>query len=234
MINFKLLIFTCLFLLNCKKETHKNTDANNIVKSVSELEVDQELYSIDLNDFLLFIDADEEDFEISNLEQDTILIKKRLYKTLDGSTLKSKKDLKIVTVNEVIYFDLLQYTVDDNPATLLGLNIKKEVNSGQVEEYYFAESKKYSKWVSENHSNEIKKKSINHQKTFFDNLLKEEENYKICCKEYITKAQSFLKADQNYLQSFEDLNTELIITERVIRIKYEENQVIKQKTIIYH
>lgn len=223
------LISFCLF--SCKESKTESNIKSEVTKNHQEVEKP----FFDLGDFVLYIDADEEDFDISNVENDTIKIKKSLYKNLDGGVLKPKEGLKILNISENILIDVLQYTIDDNPASPLDLNIKKELNKNEVRFYTFESAKKYAIWLHDIHYGKIKEKSIYFQNKFFLNLQENKIKYLDCCKEYITQAEDFLKSDKNILNDFKSLHVEPIIKQRIIKIKYiNKNNLTKEKIILYN
>lgn len=221
------LFLICLLLLNCK-----NKVKSKVKIPVSSVKV-KKAPKFNLGDFYLEINADREDFDISNIQTDTIKIKKTLYKNIDGAVLKPKANIEILSISEDIFLGVKQYTVDDNPATSLNLNLKKEVRKSERINYTFDNVEKFKKWLLNNHFLKIKEESINFQKNFFTKLLKNKVQYLECCEEYISKANDFLESDKNNLNNFEELNLEPFIKKRILIINYIHNLDQKEKVIIY-
>lgn len=224
----KLLFFISTIFISCNKANHSNTATTEV------RDINQNNPFFNLGDFKLYLNADEEDFKISDITKDTIKIEKILYRTLDGALIKPRKGVNIKSIKEVITIDMLQYTIDDNPATPLGLNISLGNDENNINSYQLKSIKENQKLIHNTDFKKIINKSITYQTKFYNQLLKNENKYIDCCKEYITKAKDFTNSDKNKFKNFQDLNLEPIIKKRIIEIKYIHSNIEKKKIIIYN
>lgn len=228
-----ILILLSVSFLNCKVAVKGKINSDAELK-IKENPQEADKPHLELGDFMLFIRADSDDFHISKAKNDTIRIKKILYKSLDGGVLKPKEDIIILDISETLFFDVKQYTIDDNPATPLGLNIEKEIYKQEIDSYEFESVKTYKNWLLDTHFGEIKTKSISYQNDFFQNLRQDKTKYQECCQEYLVQADTFLNSDIDDFLDFEGLNVEPYIKQRIVRINYTNDGVALKKTIIYN
>lgn len=228
-----MLILLCVSFLNCKVVVKEkiNSDVESKIRKNPQ-EVDKPHF--ELGDFILVINADYDDFHISKAKNDTIRIEKTLYKSLDGAVLVPKVNIVILDISETVFFDVKQYTIDDNPATPLGLNIEKKFYKQEIGNYEFELVKAYENWLKDVHFDGIKTKSISYQNDFYHNLQQNKTKYLDCCQEYLTQADTFLNSDIDNFLDFEDLNIEPYIKQRIVRINYTNKGVVLKKTIIYN
>ncbi len=232
----KLLILIS-FLSSC---VHNNKDASERIsiettntKDFHSKPKQESKHLFDLGDFVIITDADEEDFNIIT-KNDTIFIQKVLYKTLDEAILKPKESVKLELLNEELTIGFKQYTIDDNPATNLDINLKKIITSKVSKPYRFLSSEDLSHWLFSQHFNTIKTQSLKFQNTFYQQLLKDKNKYTECCPEYIKQAEVFLKSHKDSFKDFDKLNVFPEIKKRVIAIDYQKNNQVYRIVILYN
>ena len=88
-------------------------------------------------------------------------------------------------------------------------------------------------FFKENRS-EIKQKSLENQRYFFSKLIKEKKKYEDCCPEYIEQASQFLRKTPSDFNTYDDLNSDAYVRQRVLKVYYKINDQIKQKCILYY
>ncbi len=187
----------------------------------------------DLGDFVIITDADKEDFDLST-KNDTIIIQKVLFKTLDEAVLKPKESVKLKLLNEELTIGFKQYTIDDNPATYLDIDLKKIITSKVSKPYRFLSSEDLNNWLFSQHFNTIKTQSLEFQNTFYQQLLKDKNKYIECCPEYIKQAEVFLKSHKDSFKDFDKLNVFPEIKRRIIAIDYQKNNQAHKIVILYN
>lgn len=186
----KILKILISFLSSCEKK-EKYSKEIGLTKTANDSLVKIENDSkFDLDDFIIDIDADKEDFIITK-RNDTIFIQKVLYKTLDNAVLRFKKSIILTSLNEDLVIGFKQYTIDDNPASSLDININKNIKYKENKPYRFLSSKEISNWLFSKYFNKIKNESLKFQKNFYQKLLKDKSKYTKCCPEYIKQAEVF-------------------------------------------
>lgn len=225
------ILIICISLIGCKR----NINVQNKIKEKNgstEIVNKGTTFDFDLGDFILSIDADEEDFEITK-KTDTIYIKKSLYKSLEGASLKTKKTINLISVEEEFIIGFKQSTIDDNPATALDINITKKIETKTSTQYNLLEIKTLKKELKSTYFNEIKNKSIKFQRLFYKKLLKNKDKYVTCCDEYIIQAENFLNKKEQSFDNFDKLNISPFIKSRDIKLKYKKDKKIKELIIFY-
>lgn len=229
-------ILLLLGLLGCKKETQKKDNKQHNSKISLNKKSTQNLNgTIDLGDFVLYTNADTEDFKVSNFKNsDTIIIQKVLYKDLNNSVLKMKEGIKFKEIVEQVTFDFKQYTIDDNPATPLEIDIFKTNQTQNSNLYKLTNVSNYIAWLKNNYFNDVKTKSIRYQSKFYLKLLDNKEKYINCCPEYIKQAKDFVKSDKESFNDFEELNVSPYIKERFLKITFKKLQKTEVKYIQYY
>ncbi|MCF6349809.1 MAG: hypothetical protein L3J23_02110 [Flavobacteriaceae bacterium] len=223
------ILIVCISLIGCERNIgiqKKNKVKKGIAKMLNQKT------DFDLGDFILLIDADKEDFEITK-KQDAIYIQKKLYKSLEGASLKMKDSINLISIDEKITIDFKQYTIDDNPATSLDLEFIKKIEKTKNNPYHLLDTKKIVGWLKSKHFKEVKNQSIKYQTKFYTNLLKNKIKYEKCCLEYINQAQEFLNKEEESFDDFDKLNVFLVVKNREIELKYTKNKKVKKIIIFY-
>lgn len=228
------IIIILILVISCKEKTTPPNLISNKQGVINKTESKQiNKSSFDLGDFILDIDADEEDFEITK-KADTVFIQKKLYKTLEGASISAKENVKVLSFKESIIIGYKQYTIDDNPARPLDVAIEKEIQTKESFYYKLIEVKDLNKWLEDNYFDDVKSESLMFQNNFYKQLLNNKRDYTKCCPEYIKQASKFLETKKESYKNFNELNTFPFIKGRIIKINFKKNNNRNEIVVIYN
>ncbi|ESU21394.1 hypothetical protein FCR2A7T_05670 [Flavobacterium cauense R2A-7] len=218
-----ILIFGIIILTSCKKESKNQIE--NISKTKSE-----EFEITGLNN---------DDFKIDKFNDTTIYFK-LAEEGLDGKKIIFDSNrYKNVIAKAKFNLGFLQYTTDDRPASPLDFTkqtewINLKVHNGIIEipDFYgnseniklykvlgFKNENELSETIGFENFDSIKKESVGYQNWYYNGILKDKEEYKTCCPEYIKQAENFINTPTNNYKNINDLHLELYYDHVLIEIK---------------
>ncbi len=181
---------------------------------------------------LNFPDADKEDFEVEE-RNDTLYITPLTYFTLDGTTLIIPKSIHVTNLHESIIVGIRQETTDDTPAAWLDCSFERSRSIRNIKRKYgLWTSQRQEEYLHQHYWQTIRDMSMQFQKTFYDKILKSQNEYEECCPEYIEQAKQILAIERESVISFEQLHAYPQIEKRTITIYYRTRQKSKHFVIV--
>ncbi len=191
-------------------------------------------------------ELDQEDFDV-DYQNKVIVIKELLYDNLQGKTIKIPLENKKIKAKIKFTFGILQHLTDNSPSSplkfsketkFIDLPIKNNTisipemgnNCPSIKDIYeffgFENNDSLKKWINGN-GIELMKLSIAKQKKYYSEILKNQDNYKKCCPEYLKQAKK-LMAKKNF--KIKELNIGYFV--KKIEIVFVGNNLKYRKIII--
>lgn len=179
---------------------------------------------------LTFLKANAEAFQ-QTANGDTIVIKQLLFDRLDGLAFELSFKPKGISLKQEL--DFIQYTIDDNPSGSIGLTFWTEFKTldvsilpghyGSSQDGFrtfqllgFESQTELANFYLKSYP-ELKTRSLDIQRNFFEGLVID-ERFKRCCPEYIEQAKEFLNSNPNSFNTFESLSLELVFKSTILEI----------------
>lgn len=180
---------------------------------------------------LIVDDIDPSGFH-TEVNGNSAVIDTRGYEGIDGKRIrivgKGLRELKVAIRFE---FGILQYLIDDDPASPLDFSYETDFteiavinNAIQIPQFYnnyenvvnvyqhlrYSDRETFERFIEDRFFQRIKALSYKKQKIFYERLLSEDrKRYEKCCPEYIKQANEFLTKNTADFKSFNDLGIEI-------------------------